>query len=315
MFASCARTTRASGRLPAIAGYDLVLAGISMAAAGGLGISRPAVSGGDLLPVLLLESSAWADQAGGQPRGQRSRADSLEVSSRSGAVSCLRRTERSVTARATDECEPASWRLPACSAVCRSSCARRPRRRCESCALSRSTHFMSFVMRGHAATENQRAGSVPGFSSVHKHSVGWQGFVRGRIPCDAAATGEGGPGAVDRGISQSLRELETSARPSVGIIEVSTVGCTRGCRAAVAGNRGRDRAARQGSRRRNPGDRVRQRCGHSLSDRDAVPDHRRRRGLHRGSIRGLAKLLDSVCVAAAGHGIDRRGGTALCREP
>ena len=54
-----------------------------------------------------------------------------------------------------------------------------------------------------AATENQRAGSVPGFSSVHKRSMGSQGFVRGRIRCDPAATGERGPGVVDRGISQS----------------------------------------------------------------------------------------------------------------
>ena len=47
---------------------------------------------------------------------------------------------------------------------------------------------------------------------------------------------------------------------------------------------------------------------------DAMPDHRRRRGLQRGSVGGLAEFPDSSCVAAAGHGIDCGSCTVLCRE-
>ena len=82
-----------------------------------------------------------------------------------------------------------------------------------------------------------------------------------------------------------LRELETTTpvnrRGSSAFRRGSFV--PRGGRAAVAGDGYRDRAERRVSRRGHPGDALRQRCGNALSDRDAVPDHRRRSGLHRGS--------------------------------
>ena len=68
-------------------------------------------------------------------------------------------------------------------------------------------------------------------------------------------------------------------------------------------------------RRGHPGDAWRPRCGNALSDRDAVPDHRRRRGLRRGSVRGPAEFSDRIGVAAAGHGIDCQSGTVVCRGP
>ena len=105
-----------------------------------------------------------------------------------------------------------------------------------------------------------------------------------------------------------LRELE-SRRPSIGG-DHRRFDDVRSYREAVArlslGDGDRDRAGRRVSRRGDPGDSVRPRCGNALSDRDAVPDHRRRAGLHGGSVRGPAEFSDRVGVAVAGHGIDGR---------
>ena len=60
---------------------------------------------------------------------------------------------------------------------------------------------------------------------------------------------------------------------------------------------------------------CRQRRGRALPARDAVPDHRRRRGLRGGSGRGVAKFPDRVCVPAAGPGIGGRGLPALRQRP
>ena len=159
-------------------------------------------------------------------------------------------------------------------------------------------------------------GNVPGFSSLHECGVGSQGSVRGRIPGAAAAAGESRPARVDRGIPQSASRVGNTTtadrRGSSALRRGSFV--PRGSRAAVACVDYRDRAERRVSRRRNPGDAWRQRCGRALSNGDAVPDHRRRHRLQKGSVGGLAEFPDSICVAAAGHGIDCRSGTVLCPE-
>ena len=117
--------------------------------AGRLRVSGPAVSGRALLPVLLPESSTWFDTAGGQPRGQRSPADPLAVSSRSGAVPCLTGAGLRRQSERPGRCGPASCRSDVFCAVCRCSFARHPGRRCESWASSRSTPFMCFAIRSH----------------------------------------------------------------------------------------------------------------------------------------------------------------------
>ena len=59
---------------------------------------------------------------------------------------------------------------------------------------------------------------------------------------------------------------------------------------------------------------LRGRRGSAVSNGDAMPDHRRRRRLRRGSVGGPAQFSDRFCVAAAGDRIDDRRGTVLWRK-
>ena len=168
-----------------------------------------------------------------------------------------------------------------------------------------------------AATKNQRAGRVPGFSGVHQRGVGSQGSVRGRIRGDPAAPGGGRPeGHGSRNISIGFGNWKDE-RPSIGgddrrfnevrVYREAVARLSLATVVAIALNaRSLDEALRA--------TRLRQRCGHALSDRDAVPDHRRRAGLHRGCVRRLAKFPDGNRVAASGDRIDWQRVTELRRE-
>ena len=101
---------------------------------------------------------------------------------------------------------------------------------------------------------------------------------------------------------------------SIGETNNARLDMNRG-RAAVAGNGDRDRPGWRVARSGDPCDSVRQRSGHALSDRDAVPDHRRRRGLRRGSDCWLAEFPDRVCVAATGHGPTGSWGIPTVKGP
>ena len=199
------------------AGYDLVLAGhLHGCQLVAWEYRRPPVSGGDLLPVLLLESSAWFDTAGRQPRGQRSRADSLEVSSRSCAVSCLTWTEHGVTARGHGRLRAS---LVSLTCLLRGLplffCAAPKTPLRVLCIVALDTLH---VLRHSQPLPRKRISELATFLDFQAcTNAAWdrQGSVRGGIPGDPAAAGEGRPGVVDRGIPRRLRELERR-RPSIG---------------------------------------------------------------------------------------------------
>ena len=205
--------------------------------AGRLRVSRPPVSGSDLLPVLLPESSAWFDTARRQPRGQRSRCRSA-----GGVLEkwCCAMSDAGSNTASTRAHGRLRASLVSLTCLLRGlplffrAAPKTPLR--VLCIVALDTLH---VLRHSQPLPRKRISELAtflDFQGVHERGLGSQGSVRGGIPGDPAAAGEGRPRAVHRGVSRSASGTgKPTARQSAAIIGVSTkfvrtARRSRGCR-------------------------------------------------------------------------------------